>query len=75
MAESKSIYEKLAEMRVELQAKKLIKTGKIHTANMSIMNFQISFHPAIVLQHGIRHCLNLQLMRTQQVLHLLILRI
>ena len=28
MAESKSIYEKLAEMRVELQAKKLIKTGK-----------------------------------------------
>lgn len=28
MAESKSIYEKLAEMRVQLQAKKLIKTGK-----------------------------------------------
>ena len=28
MAESKSIYEKLAEMRVELQAKKLVKTGK-----------------------------------------------
>ena len=72
MAESKSIYEKLAEMRVQLQAKKLIKTGK---NTYSIMNFQISFHPAIVLRHSIRHCLNLQLMRTQQVLHLLILRI
>ena len=40
MAESKSIYEKLAEMRVQLQAKKLIK------------NCQISFHPAIVLRHS-----------------------
>lgn len=28
MAEKKSIYEKLAEMRVELQSKKLVKTGK-----------------------------------------------
>ena len=75
MSDIKSIYEKLAQMRVELQSKNLLRQERIHTVNMTIMSFRIFFHHVTALQHHIKHCLNLQSMKTQQVSLLLIWRI